>query len=122
LSNKVIWGALIGAATAITAALVYDAFFSEDDEEVYWEDEDSSEIIDKANDYLSEARVKARELVDYANKRSDELLGEANSILLIAKEKAERVLTKGDSEAIEELENAKSEIDRLITDYEKKLK
>lgn len=59
---------MIGAAAAVTAAIVYDAFFSEDDEEVYWEDEDSSEIIDKANDYLSEARVKARELVDYANK------------------------------------------------------
>jgi len=122
LSNKVIWGALIGAAAAVTAAIIYDAISRDEDEEEYLQDEDSSEIIDKANDYLSEARVKARELVDYANKRSDELLGEANSILLIAKEKAERVLSKGDSEAIEELENAKSEIEKLISDYEKKLK
>ena len=68
---------MIGAAAAVTAAIIYDAISRDEDEEEYLQDEDSSEIIDKANDYLSEARVKAKELVDYANKRSDELLGEA---------------------------------------------
>ena len=74
-----------------------------------------------ANEYLSEARVKAKELVDYANMRSDQLLGEANSILLTAKQKAENALQKGDSEAAEELNRAKKEIESLISDYEKKL-
>ncbi len=122
MSNKILWGALIGATAAVAAAMIYDGLRGGDDDEVIYEDYENDEIIDKANEYLSEARVKARELVDYANRRSDELLGEANNILLIAKEMAENAVSKGDPEAEEELNNAKAEIERLISEYQNKLK
>ncbi len=122
MSNKILWGALIGVSAAVAAALIYDGLSGGDEEEVMYEDYENDDIIDKANEYLSEARVKARELVDYANRKSDELLGEANSILLIAKEMAESVVSGGNPEAEEELNNAKAEIERLIGEYQNKLK
>ena len=121
MSKKIVWGVAIGAAAAVVASLVYKSLQDEESPGI-WEDYDNgSETLELANDYLSKARVKAKELVDYANMRSDQLLGEANSILLIAKQKAEEALKKGDAEAEEELNKVKSEIERLIAEYEKKL-
>ena len=122
MSKKIFWGALIGVSAAVAAAIIYDGIKGSKESEIMYEDFEEDEIMDKASEYLSEARVKARELVDYANRKSDELLGEANSILLIAKEMAENAVSDGDPEAEEELNNAKAEIERLISDYQNKLK
>jgi hypothetical protein len=121
VSKKIIIGFAVGAAAAIAAGIIYRALRDED-EEIFWDEDDNVDAIEIANDYLSEARSKARELVDYASRKSDELLGEANSILLLAKEKAEKALLKSEPEAEEELKHAKSEIEKLITDYQDRLK
>lgn len=121
MSKKLIWGIVIGAASAITAGVLYN-LLKDDEDEMPWDESDGSDVIELASDFLSEARTKARDLVDYANKRSDELLGEANSILLLAKEKAETALEKNDTESRVELEQAKADIEKLVSEYEKKLK
>ncbi|MBX7042566.1 MAG: hypothetical protein K1X85_06650 [Ignavibacteria bacterium] len=121
MSKKIILGAAIAAAAGIAAGVIY-SLIKEDERDTLWDEGDDISTIDLANEFLSEAKTRARELVDYANLKSDELLDEANNILIIAKEKAESLIAQGSSEAGEELQKAKEEIEKLISEYQKKLK
>jgi hypothetical protein len=121
LSKKIFWGAALAAAAGVAAGVVY-SLMKEDEQSSLWDEGDDINTIDLANEFLSEAKIRARELVDYANLKSNELLDEANNILIIAKEKAESLISQGGSEAGEELQKAKEEIEKLISEYQEKLK
>lgn len=81
-----------------------------------------NDLLDRANEYLLNARNKAEEIVKNAEEQSILLLEEAGKSLTLIKEKTKEIHDKISIGKTEEAMKIKGELENIISDFKTKLK
>jgi len=82
---------------------------------------EESGYLDYANDYLINAREKARNMIKNAEEKSEILINEAGRKLSEVKELTEQMHKKISEGSIEEAMKIKNEVENLVYDFKNKL-
>ncbi|MCB0727293.1 MAG: hypothetical protein KDD00_07505 [Ignavibacteriae bacterium] len=109
----IISGILIGLAVPVIIKL-------KNDEDIP-EDGNLSGILDKANSFLLKAKNKADNIIAEAEKKSDTIIEEAGEILSKVKEKTSSLHFDHKNSAKAEIDKIKDEIEKSISDFQKKI-
>lgn len=120
MSNKLLAGILTGMLAGISIAYVINF---RDKENGFWDNEspDENDKLDKASQYLLNAKNKADEMIEDAANRSHSILEDAGRILSEAKEKTSALHYDHIETAEKEFMKIKVDIDKTIEEFKRRL-
>lgn len=116
MSNKIISGLILGAAISASVAIIVIKRKNRN-AEFEAESDDENEMLDRANDYLLQARDKVEDMLKEAEQKSISILTEAGKLFSEVKEKTAELHKKHMQGIEDEADKLKKEIEQSIEHF-----